>query len=56
MINFVFLVPREQEAKHTAHVASKRGRMGQPRKVNGSWEGCQRCMRSVEGGNGQRPQ
>lgn len=57
MINFVFLVPSELEAKHTAYVASKRGRMDQPRKVNGSWEGCQKRMRSVGGeGNRQRPQ
>lgn len=57
MINFIFLVPGELEAKHTAHGASKRGRMDQPGKVNGSWEGCQKRTRRVEGGgNGQRPQ
>ena len=54
MINYVFLVPGEPEAKHTAHVASKRGTMDQPPKVNGSWERCQRHTRSVErGGNGE---
>lgn len=39
MINFVFLVPSEPEAKHTAHVASKRGMVGQPLKGQGSGRG-----------------
>lgn len=30
MINFVFLVPSEPEAKYTAHTASTRGRTDQP--------------------------
>lgn len=54
MINFVFLVPSEPEAKHTVHVASKRGTMDQPMKVNGSWEGCQRCTHSLEGGGNRQ--
>lgn len=49
MINFVFLVPIELQAKHAVYIASKRGRMGQPGKVHGPGRDAKGAC-SVEGG------
>lgn len=54
MINFVFLVPSEPEAKHIAHVASKRGMEGQPPKGTGFWEGVLKALHSIERGGSRQ--